>query len=169
MNFDFYMKTTKDWLLTAPILNTAGTGAPYINGGDVKNTGVELALTWDDTLGKDFKYNISLNGSYNKNEVGNIPTSDGIIHGAGDELYNNASEFYRAENGQPIGYFWGYKTAGIFQNTQEIDEWRAVGNGILQSNVQPGDVRFVDRNHDGQINDKDKVNLGNGTPDSRWV
>jgi len=61
--------------------------------------------------------------------------------------------------------FWGYKTAGIFQNTQEIDEWRAVGNGILQSNVQPGDVRFVDRNHDGQINDKDKVNLGNGTPD----
>ena len=58
-------------------------------------------MTWDDTLGKDFKYNISLNGSYNKNEVGNIPTSDGIIHGAGDELYNNASEFYRAENGQP--------------------------------------------------------------------
>ena len=165
VNFDFYMKTTKDWLLTAPILNTAGTGAPYINGGDVKNTGVELALTWDDTLGKDFKYNISLNGSYNKNEVGNIPTSDGIIHGAGDELYNNASEFYRAENGQPIGYFWGYKTAGIFQNTQEIDEWRAAGNGILQSNVQPGDVRFVDRNHDGQINNKDKVNLGNGTPD----
>ena len=80
-------------------------------------------------------------------------------------MYNNASEFYRAENGQPIGYFWGYKTAGIFQDTQEIDEWRAAGNGILQSNVQPGDVRFVDRNHDGQINNKDKVNLGNGTPD----
>lgn len=115
VNFDFYMKTTKDWLLTAPILNTAGTGAPYINGGDVKNTGVELALTWDDTLGKDFKYNISLNGSYNKNEVGNIPTSDGIIHGAGNELYNNASEFYRAENGQPIGYFWGYKLPVSFK------------------------------------------------------
>ena len=80
-------------------------------------------------------------------------------------MYNNASEFYRAENGLPIGYFWGYKTAGIFQDTQEIDEWRAAGNGILQSNVQPGDVRFVDRNHDGQINNKDKVNLGNGTPD----
>ena len=46
------------------IRDRAGTGAPYINGGDVKNTGVELALTWDDTLGKDFKYNISLNGSY---------------------------------------------------------------------------------------------------------
>ena len=57
------------------------------------------------------------------------------------------------------------KLPGIFQNTQEIDEWRAAGNGILQSNVQPGDVRFVDRNHDGQINDKDKVNLGNSTPD----
>ena len=65
------VKTTKDWLLTAPILNTAGTGAPYINGGDVKNTGVELALTWDDTLGKDFKYNNLTERSYNKNEVGN--------------------------------------------------------------------------------------------------
>ncbi len=165
VNFDFYVKTTKDWLLVAPILATVGTGAPYINGGDVKNTGVELALTWNDTVGKDFNYNVTLNGSFNKNKVGSIPTEDGIIHGASDELYNNAAEFYRAENGQPIGYFWGYETDGIFQNQQEIDEWRAAGNGFLQGNPQPGDVRFVDQDHSGSINDDDKVNLGNGIPD----
>lgn len=165
VNFDFYVKKTKDWLLQAPILDTTGTGAPYINGGDVKNTGVELALTWNDNVGKDFNYNITVNGAFNKNKVGRIPTEDGIIHGAGDELYNNSSEFYRAENGQPIGYFWGYKTDGIFQNSQEIEEWRAAGNGILQTDVQPGDVRFVDINNDGHINDDDKVNLGNGIPD----
>lgn len=79
VNFDFYIKSTKDWLLQAPILNTTGTGAPYINGGDVKNTGVELALTWNDNIGKDFSYNISLNGAFNKNKVGKIPTEDGII------------------------------------------------------------------------------------------
>lgn len=164
-NFDFYWKTTKDWLVQAPILATAGTGAPYINGGDVKNYGWELALNWNDKLGKDFTYNIGVNGAWNKNEVGNIPNEDGIIHGRTNMLFDNSEEFYRAENGHPIGYFWGYKTAGIFQSQADIDAWAAAGNGIKQSNVQPGDVKYVDVNHDGAINAADKVDLGNGTPD----
>ncbi len=166
LNFvgDFYIKTTKDWLVEAPILATAGSGAPYINGGDVKNTGVELALTWNDSIGQDFFYTVGVNGAYNHNEVGNIPTEDGIIHGSTNQLYDNTPEFYRAENGHAIGYFWGYKTAGIFQNEQEIEDWIAAGNGVLQSDVQPGDVRYVDVNHDGVIDDNDKVDLGNGMP-----
>lgn len=162
---DFYVKTTKDWLVEAPILATVGTGAPYINGGDVKNTGVELAFTWNDQIGRDFHYTIGINGAWNKNRVGNIPTEDGIIHGSTGLLYDNSPEFYRAENGHAIGYFWGYKTAGIFQNEEEIEEWIAAGNGVLQSDVQPGDVKFVDVNHDGVIDDNDKVDLGNGMPD----
>jgi TonB-linked SusC/RagA family outer membrane protein len=164
-NFDFYMKNTKDWLVEAPILATAGAGAPYINGGSVKNTGVELALTWNDQIGNDFHYNVGINGAYNKNKVGEIPTDDGIIHGSTNQLYDNTPEFYRAENGKPIGYFWGYKTAGIFQNQKEIDDWIAAGNGVLQSNVQPGDVKYVDAHRDGVIDEKDKVDLGNGMPD----
>ncbi len=166
VNFDFYIKTTKDWLVQPPVLATVGTGAPYINGGDVKNTGVELALSWNDRIGKDFSYHVNVNGAYNKNKVGNIPNEDGIIHGAsGSVLYDSSGEFYRASNGEPIGYFWGYKTAGIFQNQQEIDDWIAAGNGVLQSSPQPGDVKYYDVNHDGQINDSDKVNLGDGMPD----
>jgi TonB-linked SusC/RagA family outer membrane protein len=165
VNFDFYVKNTKDWLVQAPILATVGAGAPYINGGSVKNTGVELALTWNDQIGKDFTYNIGVNGSYNKNKVGEIPNEDGIIHGSSNQLYDNSPEFYRAENGKAIGYFWGYKTDGLFQNQQEINDWIAAGNGILQSDVQPGDVRYVDVNHDGVIDDNDKVDLGNGMPD----
>ena len=79
-------------------------------------------------------------------------------------LYDNSGEFYRASNGEPIGYFWGYKTAGVFQNQQEIKDWIAAGNGVLQADVQPGDVKYYDVNHDGVINDSDKVNLGNGMP-----
>jgi TonB-linked SusC/RagA family outer membrane protein len=165
VNFDFYVKNTKDWLVQAPILATVGAGAPYINGGSVKNTGVELALTWNDQIGRDFTYNIGVNGSYNKNKVGSIPNEDGIIHGSSNQLYDNSPEFYRAENGKAIGYFWGYKTDGLFQNQQEINDWIAAGNGILQSDVQPGDVRYVDVNHDGVIDDNDKVDLGNGMPD----
>ncbi len=162
---DFYQKNTKDWLVQAPILATAGADAPYINGGNVKNTGVELVLSWSSKIGHDFNYSVGVNGAYNHNVVGEIPTEDGIIHGSTNQLYDNTEEFYRAENGHAIGYFWGYKTAGIFQNQQEINDWIAAGNGVLQSDVQPGDVKYYDVNHDGVIDDNDKVDLGNGMPD----
>ena len=161
---DWYIKNTKDWLVQAPILATAGTDGPIINGGDVKNQGIELGLSWNDQIGKDFSYSVGANFAYNHNEVGSIPTQDGIIHGATNQIYSNAEEFYRAENGHAIGYFWGFKTAGIFQNQQEINDWIAAGNGVLQSNVQPGDVKYLDVNHDGAIDANDKVDLGNGLP-----
>lgn len=161
---DWYTKKTKDWLVQAPILATAGTAGPIINGGDVKNTGVELGLSWNDNIGRDFTYSIGANFAYNHNEVGNIPTEDGIIHGQTNQIYSNAEEFYRAENGHAIGYFWGYKTAGIFQSQQDIDQWVLAGNGVSQANVQPGDVKYVDMNHDGRVNSADRVDLGNGLP-----
>ena len=161
---DWYKKTSKDWLVAAPILATVGTGAPYINGGDVTNTGFEFALNWNDRIGSDFHYTLGVNGAYNKNEVGEIPTEDGIIHGNTNMLYDNSPEFYRAQNGHSIGYFWGYKTNGIFQNQEEINQWISNGNGVLQSDVQPGDVKYIDVNHDGAIDDLDKVDLGNGMP-----
>lgn len=164
LTFDAYIKNTKDWLVQAPVLATAGTEGPIINGGDVKNKGIELGLSWNDQIGKDFIYSVGANFAYNHNEVGAIPTKDGIIHGATNQIYNGAEEFYRAENGHAIGYFYGYKTAGIFQNQQEVNEWIAAGNGVMQKNVKPGDVKYVDVNHDGVIGDADKVDLGNGLP-----
>ncbi len=177
VNADFYTKTSKDWLVQIPILATVGTGAPpMLMEGDVKNTGVELAFTWRDNIGQ-FNYNVGVNGAYNKNKIGNIPTEGGIINGLSNMLYVNAGEFYRAQNGHAIGYFWGgYKTAGIFQNEQEIADWKAAGNGTLQTNPQPGDVKFLDLYHydengnivpgaDGKVDTADKVDLGNGTPD----
>ncbi|SHE70765.1 SusC/RagA family TonB-linked outer membrane protein [Dysgonomonas macrotermitis] len=162
--FDYYVKTTKDWLIQAPILATAGTGAPYINGGDVENKGFEVALNWNDQIGKDFSYGANLNFSYNKNEVTRIANTEGIIHGDG-ALAVNSDELYRAQVGYPIGYFWGYKTAGVFQNQAEIDEWIANGNGVLQPNPVPGDLKFVDRNKDGVIDQNDKTQIGNPNPD----
>ncbi|VTR40661.1 SusC/RagA family TonB-linked outer membrane protein [Sphingobacterium thalpophilum] len=161
---DFYVKTTKDWLVTAPVLATTGTLPPFINGGDVKNTGVELAFNWSDKI-NEVKYRFGVNGAYNKNKVGQIPTEDGIIHGQTAMLYDNSEEFYRAANGLPIGYFWGYKTDGLFQNQAEIEAWKTAGRGILQADVKPGDVKYVDQNNDGIINASDKVNLGVGMPD----
>lgn len=167
--FDYYIKYTKDWLVQAPVLATAGTAAPYINGGDVRNSGVELSLGWNDQVGKDFSYNTSLNFSYNRNRVTRIANDEGIIHGAGNQLGNDrgVGEFYRAQVDYPIGYFWGFETAGVFQNQAEIDAWRAKGDGFGQSSPQPGDLIYVDQDHNGVIDDNDKVMIGNPHPDFR--
>ncbi len=164
VNFDWYRKVTKDWLILAPILATAGADAPYINGGNVTNTGVELALSYNNDWG-DLHYSVSANGAYNKNNVTEVPTDDGIIHGATNTLYNNSEEFYRAETDHPIGYFWGYETDGLFQNTSEVNSYTNSEGEIIQPKADPGDVRYVDQNDDGDIDEEDKIELGDPNPD----
>jgi len=161
--FDWYNKKTKDWLVVAPSLATNGTNAPFINGGDVENKGLELALNWNDKFG-DFTYGVSLNLASNKNKVTRIANSEGIIHGQSNVLSQGTTEMYRAEVGKPIGYFWGYKTEGIFQNNAQIAERRATGK-FVYDNAQPGDVIFSDLNSDGALTDKDKTEIGDPHPD----
>lgn len=172
VNFDYYKKISKNWLIDAPVRPESGGSSVLINGGDVTNQGVELALTWNDKIGKDFNYYVSANVSKNKNVVGNVPTSDGIIQGATNEAYNNAAAIYRrAQTGFPIGYFWGYKTDGILQNTAEVNSYVAsmkngsAGNTLQGRNITKGDVRYVDVNGDGMINENDKTMIGNPNPD----
>jgi TonB-linked SusC/RagA family outer membrane protein len=161
--FDYYQKTTKDWLITAPVLAAYGSGAPQINGGDVQNRGVELALNWRDNI-RDFHYGLGVNLAYNKNEVLRIANSEGIIHGYG-ALFQGADEMFRTQVGFPIGYFYGYKTDGVFQNQADIDAWRAAGKGFMQENPVPGDLKFSDLQPDGKINDDDKTMIGDPHPD----
>jgi TonB-linked SusC/RagA family outer membrane protein len=163
INFDFYIKDTRDWLIVAPVLATAGAEPPLINGGDVRNSGVELALSWRGNIGK-LNYTLSANGAYNKNRIGHIPTLDNIIHGNINTLYANSLEFYRAENGMPVGYFWGLKTNGVFQTEAELVAHSKDGKKI-QPNAEPGDVRYVDLNNDGVINDDDRSMIGDPNPD----
>lgn len=164
-SIDLYDKVTKDWLVAAPLLATAGVSTnPYINGGNVTNKGIELQLAYNDRIGKDFSYSISGSYAYNKNVVNNIPTADGIIHGSTNSLFVNAPEFFRASSGNPIGYFWGYKTAGIFQTEADVQAWKGKSGNPLQPSAHPGDVRFVDLNGDGAITAADKTNIGDPNP-----
>lgn len=164
MNFDVYNKKTKDWLVVAPQLLSYGTGAPYINGGDVENKGWEFAISWNDVIGKDFKYGASFSLSHNKNKVTRLANQEGIIYGDENILAQNTDRFYRAEVGYPMGYFWGYKTNGVFQNQTQIDEYKANGGVFLQENPQPGDLIFVDYDGNGEINSNDKTQIGDPNP-----
>jgi len=164
VTFDAYQKKNKDWLILAPILATAGADAPYINGGDVTNKGLELSLQYQNKIGE-FNYSVSANGAYNQNKVGEIPNADGIIHGLTGELYDNSPEFYRAQNGYPLGYFWGYKTGGVFQNQEQIDSYKSANGVVLQPGAAPGDIIYVNANGDDKIDVNDKTEIGDPNPD----
>ena len=175
VNFDWYKKTTKDWLIVAPRLAIEGTNPAYINGGDVKNTGIEIALSWNDRIGKDFSYNVGVNFATNKNEVTRIANETGHINGGGSVLSQGTEYIYRAEIGKPIGYFYGMSYSGIWQNQEQIDAARAAGKAVLD-NAQPGDCIWDDWNGDGVItyaeakdaegNDIcDRHEIGNPNPD----
>lgn len=159
-SFDYYKKKTKDWLLQAPVLASYGTNAPYINGGDVENKGLEMTLNWNDNAG-DFFYGANINLSHNKNKVTRIANEEGIIYGPQNVLFQSATEIYRAQKGYPLGYFYGYKTSGVFQNEQEISNY----NGAKLEGTNPGDLIFVDTNKDGIIDEKDKCRIGDPNPD----
>ena len=119
LNFDWYNKKTKDLLIVAPILDSYGTNAPYINGGTVENKGVEIGLGWNDQKG-DWTYGVNLNLAHNKNEVTQINNKDGYILGPDKVLAENTRPVSRMEVGHPIGYFWAYKTEGVMQNLSLI-------------------------------------------------
>ena len=164
--FDWYSKKTKDWLLRAPILSVYGLNAPYVNGGDVENKGIEIGLNWNDHIGNDFTYGVNFNLAYNKNEVTKINNGEGIIHGPGSVLIQGSDEVFRAQVGEPIGFFYGMKTAGVFQNQEEINAWKAkYTDNIHGGNPQPGDLIFVDTDGNNIIDLNDRCNIGDPHPD----
>ena len=172
LSFDWYNKTTKDWLVVAPALESYGTGAPYINGGDIRNTGYEVLLSWNDSPSKDFSYGASVSFSNNVNTVTRLANSEGIIHGPLNAIAQNTDELYRVQVGYPIGYFWGFATEGIIQNQADLNDYLArncggdPANSLQGNSIQPGDVKFVDVNGDGKISkDEDKTMIGNPNPD----
>ena len=169
VNFDWYKKTTKDWLIGGNMVSIFGTNPAAINGGDVENTGFELALSWNDKIGKDFNYNIGVNLATNKNKVTRIANQNHYLNGPGGVLSQGTEYVYRAEEGKPIGYFYGMSYSGIWQNQEQIDAARKAGKAVLD-NAQPGDCIWDDWNNDGVITYAegdacDRHEIGNPNPD----
>ena len=170
-NFDWYKKTTKDLLVAVPVSPTTGFSSQLKNAGTVENKGIEVALNWQDKIGKDFQYNIAYNIAYNKNEVTEVNSPQKYNNGGSDLLVQGTGYMARFEEGHPIGYFWGYKTDGVIQNEADLAAYTATlkdgdpANSHQGSGLKVGDLKFVDVNGDGIVNDDDKTDLGNPTPD----
>lgn len=161
LTIDWFKKTTKDLITNGAAPYFAGNILNDINSGDVENKGWEFELSYNNGTESAFRYEIGANLSTIKNKVTNVNPLAPIIQGAGVGTGWNATRF---EKGMPIWYFYGYKTAGIFQNQAQIDKYKA-DNGITDYNPKPGDPIIVNTKADNAINPDDQTYIGDAVPD----
>ena len=161
--FDYYTKKTIGMLKNRPIPGYVGQSAPIANAGDMENFGLEFELGWQQRKG-DFSYHVSANATYMKNKLITLGNASGqeYIESAGASGLGN---FIKAENGQVWPFFYGFKTDGLFQNQAEVDSYVNSTGQKLQTSAKPGDVRFIDFNGDGVLDDNDRTKIGKGMPD----
>ena len=168
---DWYYKKTKDLLVQVQVPGTSGFSTQWQNAGTVRNTGFEIALNWNDKIGRDFNYGVNWNMAYNSNKVTKINNANHYNEGGNDLLAQNTGIMARMEEGHPIGYFYGYKTEGVMQNAADIQAYLdkncggSAANSLQGADIKPGDLKFVDVNHDGKIDANDKTELGDPNPD----
>ena len=145
----YYNKTTKDMLTSIP--GIAGTVPGLQNVGEIRNRGFERSASWNDKIGEDWRYGLGANLSTIDNKVLSLVNKD----------YNIISGPSRVSEGYPIGYFYGYKVEGVYQNEDDIrfSPINSVGS------VTPGDLKFADVDGNGKITDNDRTMIGNPTPD----
>lgn len=159
---EYFNNKSSDILFAVPLaasVGSAGGGTQLQNVADVKVSGYEISLGYNDRKG-DFTWSALANLGTSKNEVtGLAPGLTSVL--GGPSARAGLENFSRLEVGQPLFYFYGYETNGIYQNQAEVDAVFGPGQTI----IKPGDIRIIDRDGNKIINSNDKTNIGNPYPD----
>lgn len=162
-SFDYFMKKTSGMLKEVTLPVYVGKSKPIGNVGDMKNWGYEFELGFKKAFG-DVNFFASANVSRLYNELVNLGNDTGFeIEQTADA--SGLGAFVRASNGDVFPYFYGCQTDGLFQNWAEVNAYVNSEGALIQPNAQPGDVRFVDINNNGSIDDGDRTKIGKGMPD----
>ncbi len=151
-SFEYYQKKTKDMIFQKRYPNYSGypsNATIYTNVGNMENKGWEIAVNYQGVVSK-FKYNVGVTLTTVDIEMTNLPDAP---------LYGPEQKTKTVEGDVP-GFFFGFKTDGIFQNQTEINSHASENGTLMQPYAKPGDVRFVDTNNDGLINTDDRVKIG---------
>jgi TonB-linked SusC/RagA family outer membrane protein len=152
---DYFQKSVDGLLFTPSASLYLGTvPSPIANIGSTKSSGFDFTLNYNEAIGKNFKFNTALTFTTSTNQV-TATNDDGTAKIFGGNYFNGQSQSVTVfEKGFTPGYFYGYKTAGLFQNAADV------AASPKQAGAQPGDIKYVDVNGDGVINASDKTNIG---------
>lgn len=165
VDFNYYVNKTKDLLTLQTFKNPIGGINNYwTNGGEIKNQGFELSVTAKPVVTRNWNVEVGASVGHYANKVTKLPDGDYTSSVYGD---NNIL----TSVGNPVGLFYGYKTAGVFATDAEAKAAGKNGylymedNAGLRNDFKAGDVHFVDQNNDGKISELDKVVIGDPNPD----
>ena len=159
---NYYYNQTEELLITKALPPSAGLNNPILNVGKIRNSGVEVEINWADSKGG-FDYNIGMNFSTTKNKVVELADKGQVLYGEGLK-YGTEHFPTQTRVGKPIGAFYLYKTNGLFQSNEEARQYVNADGDEYQPFADAGDIRYVDVNGDGYIDDDDKVYCGSGIP-----
>jgi hypothetical protein len=158
-SLEYYQKKTKDMIFQLPYPNYSGYPGDaqiWSNVGSMKSEGFEMALNYHNHNSR-LRYDLGLTFTTVAVEATDLPEITPVVYGD--------NEYTRTVEGEEPGYFYGYKTDGIFQNRFEINSHANEHGALLQTQAQPGDIRFVDVNEDGELNGEDRTRIGSPWPD----
>lgn len=172
--FNLIQTQTMDWP------STIGVDAMLVNQGEVRNRGFEAQVSWNDQVNKNFSYFLSANFSYLKNWVSDIGVKDedgnpgvwtGITteDGVTDGSFRNIPYVYQTAEGEPLNSFYLIRTDGIFQSDEEAAAYVDKNGNRIQPDAKAGDLKFVDFNKDGTIDDQDRQYCGSATPKTTFA
>lgn len=164
--FNLIQTQTMDWP------STIGVDAMLVNQGEVRNRGFEAQVSWNDQVNKNFSYFLSANFSYLKNWVSDIGVKDedgnpGVW--TGDGSFRNLPYMYQTAEGEPLNSYYLIRTDGIFQSDAEAAAYVDKNGNRIQPEAKAGDLKFVDFNGDGTIDDLDRQYCGSATPKTTFA
>ena len=161
---DYFKKRTYDLIKQQDTewTNTYGVSAPYINQGEISNEGFELAANYSGKAGE-VSYDLGFNMATLKNEVTYIDENPDSYWSHTDSWRGTLSPF-RSKVGEPYYSYWLVKSDGIFQSDDEAKAYKSANGTVIQKNAKAGDLKFIDQNGDGTIDDKDRIYMGNAFP-----
>ncbi len=160
LSADYFQKDVEGLLFTPSASLYLGTvPIPTANIGSTRSSGLDLTLGYNETIGRSFKFNNTVTFTTSTNKV-TATNTDGTAKILGGYYFNGQSQSVTVfEKGFTPGYFYGFKTQGLFQNGKEI------ADAPTQAGAKPGDIRFADINGDGVINSDDQTKIGDPFPD----
>lgn len=163
LSIDYFVRKTKDLLLSAQVsgilgASAPGSSAPTVNAGDIENKGLEFLIGYQGNITRDLKMNVSYNFATLQNKVLFVASENGFEQGGGFGIGLEPPS--RMTAGEPIGFFYGFETDGVFQNQAEV-------NAGPTTDIAPsvGDLRYIDQDNDGDVDLDDRVNIGDPIPD----
>jgi len=159
---DYFEKRTNNMIVYQALAGTAGVDGQWVNGGLFRTRGGEFGITYKNKTGHAFQYSVNASLTKVNNKLLSLP--DGNTSLAIDQSVRAILDPIRIHIGQPLYSYYVVKTAGIFQSQSEIDNYKNSGGSLIQPDAKPGDLKFVDANGDGKIDNNDRVYDGSASP-----